>query len=210
VSVRFRVFGGLLVAAAALSGCSSVGKMFGSSSDTAGVGSGAQASASPAPVDFDCPPVEIRSGASTLTVSADKPGESGASDLRYQGSIVRTARECSLNSGIVGLKVGIEGRIVIGPAGGPGQIDVPMRIAVVEEGPNPKTIATKLYRTTVLVPPDQGNSNFSYVAEDLSFPMPRAADIDKYVIYLGFDQQAETKPKLAPRKPAPKRARVQG
>jgi len=61
----------------------------------------------------------------------------------------------------------------------------------VEEGPDPKTVATKLYRTTVAVPAEQGNVNFSIVAEDLAFPMPRGGAIDKYVIYVGFDPQAE-------------------
>ena len=33
-----------------------------------------------------------------------------------------------------------QGRIIIGPAGGPGKVDVPLRIAVVQEGVKPKTI----------------------------------------------------------------------
>ncbi|MBN9050915.1 MAG: hypothetical protein J0H78_15785 [Rhizobiales bacterium] len=203
----------LLLLGAAVSGCSSVGGMFGSSSsstsgssDLLPAATGAQASATPAaPAEFDCPSVEIRAGASTLTINAaGKPTEGGALDLRYQGSIVRTARECQLVAGNVNLRVGIEGRIVLGPAGGPGNVEVPIRLAVVEEGANPKTIATKLYRTAVAIPPDQSNSNFYYVAEDLAFPMPRGGDIDKYVIYLGFDPQAE--PARPQRRPA-RRAR---
>jgi len=185
-----------LVLAVVLSGCSSssVGDLFGSSSSSpsAPAADAAAAAAAAAPVDFDCPSVEIRSGASTLLVAATPKGhEASATDLRYQGAIVRTARECSLNAGIVSLRVGIEGRVIVGPAGGAGQVDVPLRVAVVEEGPDPKTVATKLYRTTVAVPAEQGNVNFSIVAEDLAFPMPRGGAIDKYVIYVGFDPQAE-------------------
>lgn len=214
VPVRLAVTAAVLLLGAAVSGCSSVSNMFGSASAPAGTAGtsgssdllpgagtapGAQAAATPA--DFDCPSVEIRAGASTLTINAaGRPAEAGALDLRYQGSIVRTARECQLVAGNVNLRVGIEGRIVLGPAGGPGNIEVPIRLAVVEEGPNPKTIATKLYRTAVAVPPDQSNSNFYYVAEDLAFPMPRGNAIDKYVIYLGFDPQAE--PARPQRRPA--------
>lgn len=200
---RFAAVIAAAIAALALSGCSSIGSMFGGSSSSSsgssdllpGAATTSQASATPAtPADFDCPSVEIRSGASTLTIT-ESGGRAAAEGtplaLRYQGSIVRTARECSLSAGNVNLRVGIEGRIVLGPAGGPGEVHVPLRIAVVEEGPNPKTVVTKLYRTVVAIPPDQGNSNFSYVAEDLSFPMPRGGAIDKYVIYLGFDPQAE-------------------
>lgn len=210
--LRIQFFGGLLFAATVLSGCGSVTEALKSATTgVGGVGETAQASAGGVKAeDFDCPPVEVRAGASTLTIAGSKPNESGTLDLRYQGSIVRTARECVVNAGMVGLRVGIEGRIVLGPAGGPGQLDVPMRLAVVEEGANPKTIVTKLYRTTVVIPPDQGNSGFNYVAEDLSFPMPRGGDIDKYVIYLGFDPQPEAKPRPAPRKPAPRRAPAQG
>lgn len=200
-----------VIGALALTGCSSVGSMFGGSSSSSGssdllpgaAATTSQASATPAtPADFDCPAVEIRSGASTLTITEGggrAAAEGAPLALRYQGSIVRTARECSLNAGVVNLRVGIEGRIVLGPAGGPGEVHVPMRVAVVEEGPNPKTVVTKLYRTVVAIPPDQGNSNFSYVAEDLSFPMPRGGAIDKYVIYLGFDPQAEP---VRPTRPA--------
>ena len=41
-------------------------------------------------------------------------------DLRYQATIIRTARECQVNSGVMTMKVGIEGRVITGPAGGPG------------------------------------------------------------------------------------------
>lgn len=211
-----RMLAGLMLAAF-LGGCSSssVGDLFGSSSSPTSASATSPASAAPAAdaaavaqaaADFDCPSVEIRSGASTLLVAATPKGaEASANDLRYQGSIVRTARECALNAGIVTLRVGIEGRIVVGPAGGQGQVDVPMRIAVVEEGPNPKTIATKLYRTTVAMPADQGSVNFSIVADDLAFPMPRGGAIDKYVVYIGFDPQAE--PVRAQRRPARRSAR---
>ena len=86
----------------------------------------------------------MRTGAATLMIGS-KPGagEPSALDLRYQGTIVRTARECRVSAGIMTMKVGIEGRVITGPAGGPGTVDVPLRIAVVQEGINPKTIVSK-------------------------------------------------------------------
>src|SRR5882672_1122255 len=85
--------------------------------------------------DIECPNVQVRTGASTLLIG-NKPGEEApaALDVRYQGSILRTARECHVNAGIMTMKIGIEGRIITGPAGGPGTVDVPLRIAVVHEG----------------------------------------------------------------------------
>ena len=164
-------------------------------------GTGATAPA----VDVECPGVEVRPGASTLSI-AGKGNDSAALDLRYQGGIVRTARECHVSAGNMTMKIGVEGRLVLGPAGGPGQVDIPLRYAVVHEGVDPKTIVSKLYRVAVTVPPNEGRVSFSHVAEDIAFPMPqRVATIDSYVVYVGFDPvgAAEPKPKS---KPAPKSA----
>ena len=87
----------------------------------------------------------MRTGAATLMIGS-KTGEAEptALDLRYQVTIVRTARECQVNSGIMTMKVGIEGRVITGPAGGPGTIDLPLRLAVVQEGvkATPSRLAT--------------------------------------------------------------------
>ncbi|HZP75362.1 MAG TPA: hypothetical protein VFB45_04400 [Pseudolabrys sp.] len=156
--------------------------------------------------DFDCPSVEVRTGAATLTIATKNTADASAADLRYQGSIVRTARECPLRAGVVNLKVGVEGRIVLGPAGGPGQIEVPLRMAVVQEGTEPKTITTKLFRIPVTIEPGQERVTFTEITEDLSFPMPKPAGlIDEYIVYVGFDPQAAPEPK-AKKPPAKRRA----
>ena len=58
---------------------------------------------------------------------------------RYQVTIGQTARECAALGGVMTMKVGVQGRVLLGPAGGPGQVDIPLRMAVVQEGTNPKT-----------------------------------------------------------------------
>lgn len=200
-----------LILALVLSGCGgnllgSSTNLFGSSKATtgeaaAGVG-GAQAAS-----DVECPSVDVRTGAATLMIGT-KQGETGepsALDLRYQGSIIRTARECRVNSGMMNMKVGIEGRVITGPAGGPGNVDVPLRIAIVKEGPEPKTIVSKFARVPVTITNSIDRVTFTHVDSDIVFPMPAsAADIDAYVVYVGFDSVGAP----APRKPAakPKRA----
>jgi hypothetical protein len=119
---------------------------------------------------------------------------------------VRTARECHVSAGVMTMKIGIEGRVITGPAGGPGTINVPLRIAVVAEGVEPKTVTSKLGRETVSVGNGSDRVAFTHIASDISFPMPQpVSDIDKYVVYIGFDPlgaQAEKK------KPAVKRSRA--
>ena len=69
-----------------------------------------------APSDLTCPPVSIRAGASTYEVAA--PGKQPVgNDLRFQATITRTARECSYNSGEITARIGIQGRVIAGPAG---------------------------------------------------------------------------------------------
>ena len=158
--------------------------------------------------DYDCPEVQIRYGASTLMIGS-KPGqgEPNALDVRYQGSILRAARECHLAGNIMTMKVGIEGRVITGPAGGPGNVEVPVRIAVVHEGVSPKVVASKLGRENVTVVGSVDRVNFTHIEDDVSFPLPSPiTDISQYVVYVGFDpQSAAPEPKKPPaRKPKPR------
>lgn len=169
-------------------------------------GSNANASAVPGapslPANFDCPSVQVRTGASTLTSSAN-PAEPSAMNLRYQVTVTTTARECRLGpDNTVSMKVGMQGRVILGPEGGnPGTVNVPIRFAVVRETIETKVIATKLDRVAVTIPPNDSNVLFTHVTEGLDFPMPRGADIDYYLVYIGFDP-AGAEPEA--KKPAPK------
>lgn len=167
----------------------SFSSMFGSGS-TAADANAATAPVVALPPNFECPPVQIRSGASTLTSSADS-GEPTATNLRYQVGITNTARECRGAPGsMVAVRVGIQGRVILGPQGTPGTIDVPIRYAMVFETVPPQTIVTKLERISVTVPPGESNVLFSHVVDGLEFSIPRAVEIQSYVLYLGFDPVA--------------------
>jgi hypothetical protein len=157
------------------------------------------------PEDFDCPTVSIRQGASTFSVSAGG-AESTAMSMRYQATISDTARECKLAGPNLTIRVGVEGRVILGPAGGAGQFEIPVRYAVVREGPEPKTVAAKLRWVKVEIPAGEGNVPFTVIEDDLSFPTPKPQELDAYVVYVGFDSTASKMPeKKAPvKKPAAK------
>ena len=141
----------------------------------------------PAP-DINCPPVGIRAGASTYAVAA--PGKDAVgNDVRFQATITKTARECIKAGGEITAHIGIQGRVIVGPAGAPASVEVPLRVAVVQGGVSEKVIATKAYRTNVELG-EQDSVPFSLVVDDLVYPEPRGADGDKYVFYIGFDPQA--------------------
>jgi hypothetical protein len=140
--------------------------------------------------DANCPAVEVRRGAATLTVGPT--GERTAMTLKYQGSFTRFARECSVVEGNMIAKVGVEGRI-----------QVPLRFAVVRETPTGmQAIATKFVQVSVDLNAT-GNTPFVYVEEGLSFPIPNpVTTLDEYLIYVGFDPvTAEAQSKPPPKAP---------
>jgi hypothetical protein len=143
-----------------------------------------------APSDLTCPSITIRAGASTYAVGLPGKPASGA-DLRYQAVIGETARECdySTETRQVSVRIGVRGRVIVGPAGAPPSVEVPLRVAVVEDGVSPKTIATKAYTVPVTLSGDDGGA-YSFVADDIAYPAPQGAAGDRYVFYIGFDPQA--------------------
>jgi hypothetical protein len=154
--------------------------------------------------DLTCPDVKIRAGASTYAVGA--PGKQPVgNDLRFQVSISKTARECNLNGGVITARIGIQGRVIAGPAGAPSSVQVPIRVAVVQGGISEKTIATKAYQTTVNMS-ETGSEPFTLVAEDLVYPVPTGGTGDSYIFYIGFDPQALKPERPAPRAPKKKTA----
>jgi hypothetical protein len=147
--------------------------------------------------DLSCPPVTVRAGAGTYAVAA--PGKQPVgNDLRFQATISKMARECNLNGGVITARIGIQGRVIAGPAGAPSVVQVPVRVAVVQGGVSEKTIATKAYQTTVNMT-ETGSEPFTLVIEDLAYPAPSGAAGDSYIFYVGFDPQA-----LKPERPAPR------
>jgi hypothetical protein len=209
----------MLAAAVILSGCSHA-----STPDAADTGapsrfsslfSGSEGASVPAAAGSgspfnggDCPSVDIRNGAGTLAING-KPPESAATDVRYQLTISQVARQCTVVGGNLVMKVGVQGRVIVGLVGGPGPVDIPLRYAVVWEGAELKTIVTKFKRVAAEVPPGQSNAVFSDVEENLSFPIPSRADLPAYMVYVGFDEIGDApQKKPAVKKPAAKRKDV--
>jgi hypothetical protein len=135
--------------------------------------------------DIDCPSVTVRSGAAAWQISSG----SGPNNVRYQGSLGQLARECAVLGETMTMRVGVEGRILVGPQGGAGNVNVPLRIALVAEGPTPRPIWSKFYSVPVAVPPNASQAIFSQVEDDLTFPIPANKRVDNYIVYVGFDPQ---------------------
>jgi hypothetical protein len=193
---------GLSLAGCASPSLPSFSSLFGSNTSAGDASASAQANV--VPPNFECPSVTVRSGAATLTSSTD-PADPNAMNMRYQVSIGTTARECRVVGNTVSVKVGMQGRVILGPQGHAGTVEVPIRYAVVHDGVPPKTIATRLERVSVTVPPDDTNVLFSHVVESVEFPMPKGSEIDSYVVYIGFDPVAAQEMDRRKAPPRPRR-----
>ena len=108
---------------------------------------------------------------------------------------------CRITADCEACRIGIEGRVISGPAGSPATVEIPLRVAVVQGGIQERTIATKVYRTTVSM--SETNVPFSLVGEDMVYSSPPGVPSDSYVFYIGFDPQALTP--VAPARPARKK-----
>ncbi|MBS7544583.1 hypothetical protein [Ancylobacter oerskovii] len=150
-----------------------------------GAGGGANSTAGVDPSDYTCPGVQVRGGAASWQVTDGAEG-----GVRYQANLGTFSRECHFARPDMTMRVGIQGRVLLGAKGGPGKVTVPIRLAVVEEGPTPKPVWTKLYAVPVEIGQGVMQVDFGLVADDVSFPLPSPATLERYVVYVGFDSQA--------------------
>lgn len=156
--------------------------------------------ADPAPValQVECPTVEVQDGAGTVRTFAGH--DQSSASVRYQFGISETARECDVVNGQVGIKVGVSGRLLIGPAGQPGTYAVALRIAVKRDGAD-GVAATKVYPVTATIPAGETGADFTVVSDQLFVPYTREEAAADYTILVGFDEKAAVaKPHAAARK----------
>jgi hypothetical protein len=130
--------------------------------------------------DVYCPPVEVSEGGSAIQVySGGRAGDAGA--LRSQVAIGQLARECvGQPDGSTLVKVGVEGRALLGVGGSAGRYDVPVQI-VVKRGST--VLANRSRRMSVAIPAGDTQTSFTVVEEGIVVP---AADANSFEIEVGL------------------------
>lgn len=114
-----------------------------------------------------CPEVIIADGGAA--VRAQSGQDSGS--LRHQISILNVARECTpTGNGGFRLKVGVEGRVLLGPAGGPGNYGATLTTTVSR---GTTQIARRAARVGGTVASGQGGTDFSHVEDGIVVPAGR-------------------------------------
>ena len=175
--------GGLAPALAALvlCGCTGLGGSAPQRAQAVQPVAAAQTAAPAAAASLYCPSLRLREGAETLRRHAGG-GADDASAIVWQASITDTARECRYGGGRLTIRVGVAGRVIAGPRGGPGAVTVPLRIVVLKF---PEEVLASERRQVSVTIPASLSAGFSHVAE-ITVPSP-GEDRD-YLVYAGFDE----------------------
>lgn len=131
--------------------------------------------------DLTCPEVTVIEGAAAHRVGRGP----GSGDLAHQASLTDVARECRFAGTQMTLKVGIQGRMLIGALGKPGTFTVPVKVQVKK---GDAVVANRNARVNVTVPAGEGGASFTYVEENIVLPLPPGRDPgDDYDVYVGFE-----------------------
>lgn len=129
--------------------------------------------------EIDCPPVDVTEGGATARV-----GGASSREVRYQFDISDVSRECDPQGAQFALKVGVAGRLLIGPAGQPGAYSTTLHVRVMREADN-----KPVYDKTIAVTADTGgaaNAPFRVVTDPILLPLTRARLDDDYSITVGL------------------------
>lgn len=132
---------------------------------------------------IDCPVVQIEPG-----MSAYRVGGPDSATVRYQIAIGDVARDCSQSNGQLLVRVGVETRTVVGPAGGPGNYTAPLTVALRRVG-DEKILASKTYQVGGAVG-SNGNAINAMVAEPLAAPFTTERAADDYEVVLSIGKGA--------------------
>jgi hypothetical protein len=143
-----------------------------------------------------CPSIEVLDGTGAQRVMAN--AQAGNQGLRYQYSIAEVARECHVDGNQVTIKVGVTGRVLLGPAGAAGGFKVPIRIAVIDER-DQKPALSKLYQIDASIPAGQTATPYALVADQLVVPLGAGHTALDYGIKVGIDGVKADKAEKAPR-----------
>lgn len=127
-----------------------------------------------------CPQVYLREGTSVHRAYA-KGAKDDPQKVLYQATLSATTRQCVQTADSLKVTVMVQGRILAGPAGSPGAVNLPIRVAATD-GEN--TLYSNLSKFGVTIPPE---GTTQYVFTDANVVIPGGAG--SYAkIYVGFDE----------------------
>lgn len=182
VTVSVLAAGGLLSACASSDGGGALGK----------ISSGFFGGDRPEDISQDyftkpayCPPIQIKGGTQAFFVY-ERGHDLEPEFVRHQASITKTARECFKTADGLAIKIGVAGRALAGPKGGPGTVTLPIRVVITKQSGG--VLYSELFKVPVdIAPPDLG-TDFAKVVDNVSVPV--GPDDRDLIVFVGFDEGA--------------------
>jgi len=128
----------------------------------------------------ECPPIKIKPGGEALFYYG-KGKVGNPKDLNYQAIIDKQSRNCVVSNGLITVKMGMVGRLLLGPAGNQTNVNVPIRFSVERDG---VAMFSEKYEIPVTITPPNQSEEFVKVVENVAVPYTGGEQI---VFYVGFD-----------------------
>jgi len=130
-----------------------------------------------------CPPIRLWQDNANLTIyEIGRVGDNLA--IRHRGEIIRLARECDISPTAVKVKYGVAGRVLLGPAGRPGTITLPVKVNIA--GRDGQLVQSQKLKVKVRISDGRPFGNFSTVST-ISFPLQAGSKASDYRIFVTFD-----------------------
>ena len=140
----------------------------------------AQASTNALPaIATECPPIKVREGGEAYFKYAG--GKPSPKDLNFQAVIEKQSRNCVVSNGKITVRMGVVGRLMLGPAGNVTSVNVPLRFAVERDG---VALFSEKYDIPVSITPPNQSEEFVKVVENVEIPYVGGEQI---TIWVGFD-----------------------
>lgn len=143
--------------------------------------------------ELGCPSVELLDGTAAMRQGA----RDQARGITFQAAIFDLARECNDNGTTQRIKVGVQGRLVLGDNGKPGTYSVPVRVAVRK---GDQVVYSKLSPVSVTVPQEETQAPFVLIDEGIALPVSANDPADEYVIFVGLDPHGKSAPEKKKRR----------
>lgn len=133
-----------------------------------------------------CPNVTLRDGTAFFNSYA-KGGQDDPAKLTYQSAITDATRNCTRTDTTMSINVGVAGKVVTGPAGGPGTVNMPIRIAVIR---GEEVLYSQLHKNAVQVTDPSMATQWVFTVPNITIPKPTARDVQ---IFVGYDEGPQKK-----------------
>ena len=130
----------------------------------------------------ECPEIKVRPGSEALFFyGKGKIGDPRS--LNYQAVIEKQSRNCVVSNGLITVKMGVVGRLMLGPAGNQSNVSLPLRFAVERDE---VAVFSERYEIPVAITPPNQSEEFVKVVENVAIPYLGGEQI---VIWVGFDSK---------------------